>query len=1105
MGFNRLLIANRGEIAIRIAAAAAEIGLPTVAIHAEDDAGSLHCIRADAAVVLRGTGAAAYLDIAQIIAVARDQGCDVVHPGYGFLAENAQFAKACAEAGITFIGPAADVLALFADKASARRLAIDAGVPVIDGSDGEVTLAGAQAFFAALEPGAAMMIKAVAGGGGRGMRVVRAAGDIADAFAAASAEAQQAFGNGGLFVERFMAAARHIEIQIVADAHGQVGHLGERECSLQRRNQKLIEIAPAPGVTPVLRARIAQAAMRLAQGAGYRNIGTFEFLVDAAQLRDNPDDAAFYFMEANPRIQVEHTVTEEVTGIDLVQTQIALAGGASLAELGLSAPPARYNGYAIQMRINLETMDADGAARPSAGVIERYEMPSGRGIRVDGYGYAGYRAGLRYDSLLAKVIVHAPGDFPSALAKARRVIGQCRMSGVDTNIPFLRVMLDRPEIAAAAFDTRFVDREIDGLYLAAAAFASDGNAVTAHQPDHGPSTQLRWQPTPGRIIVNAPMQGLVTEVAVQEGDDVTQGDMLVILEAMKMVHPVTAPASGRITRLALAVGDIAADGAAIIEIDVEARLDAEVYKAEAEIDLDFIRPDLLEIEERRKLGLDSARSEAVARRHSRGHRTARENIADLCDDDSFVEYGALAIAAQSRRRSEDDLIRNTPADGIVTGTARINGALFGEGAGRCAVLAYDYMTLAGTQGHRTHAKMDRLFNIAERQRLPVVLFSEGGGGRPGDIDVQPVTGLDVASFRIFARMSGLVPLIGINAGRCFAGNAALLGCCDVIIATRDSSIGMSGPAMIEGGGLGVVHPDDVGPSAVQNANGVIDILVEDEAEAVRVAKQYLGYFQGRVATWEVHDQRHLRHALPEDRTRTYDVRALIALLADKDSVLELRRGFGLGVVTALARIEGRPVGIIANNPMHLGGAIDGPAADKIARFMQLLDAHDIPMLSLCDTPGFMVGPESEKTATVRRFGRVFTTAGGIDIPVMAIVLRKAYGLGAMSMLGGQSHVPNFTVSWPTGEFGGMGLEGAVRLGLRKELEAISDDDEREAYFRKQVAAAYRYGRAGNAASHFELDDVIDPADSRRWIIAGLEAGPARPLRSGKKRSHIDSW
>ncbi len=1103
MQFARLLIANRGEIAIRIAEAAAAAGMESVAVFAEDDGASLHRYRADRAVALSGTGAGAYLDAAQLVAVAQAEGCDAVHPGYGFLSEDPAFARACAQAGLTFVGPPPEALALFADKASARRLAEAVGVPVIEGSAEAVTVEEAETFLAALEPGAAMMIKAVAGGGGRGMRIVHERGAIAAAYVAASAEAESAFGNGALFVERFLPAARHVEIQVVADAAGTAMHLGERECSLQRRHQKLVEIAPCPGMTPALRERIADAALRLARAAGYRNIGTFEFLVDAAALAETPDDAPFWFMEANPRIQVEHTVTEAVTGVDLVQTQLAIAAGASLADVGLDTPP-RLSGFAIQARINLETMDAEGTARPAAGTIERYELPSGPGVRVDGYGYAGFAASPRYDGLLAKLIVHAPGPFGAALAKARRALAEARVTGVDTNIAFLRALLDRSELAEGAIDTRFVDRNLPALVAEASALGEARLAPLVARAPTAAGKAMPGEPAPGCVLVNAPMQGLLAELLVAEGTAVAAGETLAVVEAMKMMHPIEAPLAGVVRRIGMAAGAIVAEGEPMIEIALgEDSAVGEV--ATRTVDLDAVPQQLAELEARRALGRDAARGEAVAKRHAIGHRTARENIADLTDPGSFVEYGPLAIAAQTRRRSEEDLVRKTQADGIVTGTATVNAAHVGAEAGRCAVLAYDYMTLAGTQGHRTHHKMDRLLSLAERNRLPVVLFSEGGGGRPGDIDVQYVTGLQVASFQILARLSGLVPLIGINAGRCFAGNAALLGCCDVIIATRDSSIGMGGPAMIEGGGLGRYHPDEVGPAAVQVLNGVIDILVEDEAEAVAVARRYLGYFQGPLATWEAADQRLLRHALPEDRARSYDIRALIATLADADSVLEIRRGYGAGIVTALARIEGRPVGIIANNPLHLGGAIDAPAADKASRFFQLLDAHDIPLLSLCDTPGFMVGPESEKTAAVRRFARLFVTAAGMDIPVMTIVLRKAYGLGAMAMMAGQSQVPEFTIAWPAGEFGGMGLEGAIRLGLRKELEAIEDPERREAYFREQVATAYRWGRAANAASHFEIDDVIDPADSRRWICAALDAAATRPPRSGRKRAHIDTW
>jgi acetyl-CoA carboxylase carboxyltransferase component len=447
----------------------------------------------------------------------------------------------------------------------------------------------------------------------------------------------------------------------------------------------------------------------------------------------------------------------------------------------------------------------------------------------------------------------------------------------------------------------------------------------------------------------------------------------------------------------------------------------------------------------------------------------------------------------------------TPADGLVAGIGRVNGHLFDETRARCAVLAYDYTVLAGTQGLQNHRKKDRLFELAADWRLPVVFFTEGGGGRPGDTDSSGVAGLDCWAFNYWGRLSGLVPLVGVNSGRCFAGNAALLGCCDVVIATANSSIGMGGPAMIEGGGLGVFHPDEVGPMHVQVPNGVVDVAVADEAEAVRVAKQYLAYFQGPVAEWSCADQRLLRGIVPENRLRVYDVRRVVHGLADTGSVLELRRHFGLGMVTALARVEGRPIGIVGNDPAHLGGAIDRDGADKAARFMQLCDAFDLPILLLCDTPGMMVGPEAEKTALVRHVSRLFVVGANLTVPFFTIVLRKGYGLGAQAMAGGSFKAPLFTVAWPTGEFGGMGLEGAVKLGYRKELEAIEDPAKRKALFEEMVARMYEHGKAASYATYFELDDVIDPADSRRWIMTALRSVPPAAPRTGKKRPCVDTW
>jgi acetyl-CoA carboxylase carboxyltransferase component len=605
--------------------------------------------------------------------------------------------------------------------------------------------------------------------------------------------------------------------------------------------------------------------------------------------------------------------------------------------------------------------------------------------------------------------------------------------------------------------------------------------------------------------VRAPLIGTVVDVLVADGDTVRAGQAVVVLESMKMEHLVEAEASGVITAIAVGPGDtveidqplVWMAAADVVEVQVEAA---------AELDLDHIRPDLADVVERQARTHDEARPEAVARRRRTGQRTARENIADLCDPGSFVEYGSLVVAAQRRRRTIDDLIARTPTDGMVTGIGQVNGAQFPSERTRCVVMSYDYTVLAGTQGHFNHIKKDRMFTIAEQQRLPLVLFAEGGGGRPGDTDAPGVAGLDVMAFHLFGRLSGLVPLVGIVSGRCFAGNAALLGCCDVVIATEGATIGMGGPAMIEGGGLGVYDPDDVGPLSVQVPNGVVDVAVADEAEAVRVAKQYLSYFQGPLDDWSCADQRLLRHAIPDNRLRLYDVRAVIETLADTGSVLELRRGFGLGMVTALARIEGRPIGIVANNPAHLAGAVDSDAADKAARFLQLCDAHDVPILFLCDTPGIMVGPDAEKSGTVRHASRLFVTGASLTVPYMTVVLRKAYGLGAQTMAGGSFHAPLMTVSWPTGEFGGMGLEGAVRLGYRKELEAVADPDEREALFQEMVQQSYERGKALNMALHFEIDDVIDPADTRTRVMAALRAAPPPPPpRTGKKRPCIDTW
>lgn len=1134
MSVTKLLIANRGEVAIRIARAAADLGLPSVAVYSEDDARSLHTRISDEARMLPGTGAAAYLDTDMVIAAARETGCDAIHPGYGFLAERGDFARRCADAGLTFVGPDVAHLELFGDKAQARSAAVAASVPVIRGLDHPVTLDEARAFFASLGAGGAMIIKAVAGGGGRGTRSVSAAEELEPAYGRCRSEAAAAFGRPDVYVEEFIPRARHVEVQILGDSTGNVVHLGERECSVQRRFQKIIEIAPAPQLDDGLRGQIIDAAVRFARSVGYTNLGTFEFLVDVSGRAGRQP---FVFIEANARLQVEHTVTEAVTGIDLVQTQIRLAQGFSLAELGLDREGvARPRGYAIQARVNMETIGPDGSVMPAGGTLTAYEVPNGPGVRTDGFGYAGYRTSRSFDSLLAKVIVHSPSqDFAAAAGRASRALSEFRIEGVGSNISFLRAVLAHPDFVAGAVHTRWIDEHAaelaavaadqrsrvgsasrpaagDGGFAGARVKSRDPLALFAHdaqvKADQAVAEEREDAPDlagpDGSAGLASPIQGTVVAVNVVVGEVVRKGQQVAVVEAMKMEHVISAPHGGIVRGVTMAAGDVVREGYPIVFIQ-QADIAGGAIVANTQVDPDHIRPDLQEVYDRHALTLDEHRPGAVARRHKLGYRMARENIAQLVDPGSFKEYWPLVVARQHQRNSIEALRKNTPADGVVAGTCSINGTLFDETRSRAAVVHYDYTVLAGTQGHRNHYKQDRMFELAQRFRLPLVLFGEGGGGRPGEDYIGPRVAVDTHTFTTFSQLSGLVPLVAIVNGRTFAGNTALVACSDVIIATEGSTLGMGGPAMIEGGGLGIYTPEEVGPMAVQVPNGVVDILVKDEAAAVEVAKKYLSYFQGPITGWQAPDQRRLRHVIPENRLRLYDMRDIIETIADVGSVLQIREKFGVGLITAFIRVEGRPMGVVANNPHHLAGAVDSNGADKGARFLQLCDAFDIPVLSLIDCPGIMVGPEVERTALVRHCTRLFNVGANMTAPLFSVVVRKAYGLGAQAMCGAGTLVGFFAVAWPTAEFAGMNIEGAVKLGYRKELMAIDDPEARRLEFERMTGIAYDSAKAVNAAAGGGIDDVIDPADTRDWIASSLKRLPPVPARTAKKYPYIDPW
>lgn len=1092
-GQQTVLIANRGEIAIRICRAVAELGWRSVVVYSDDDAASLHTRAGDQAVALGASGAHAYLDIDRMIAVAGEHACTMVHPGYGFLSEREDFAQRCKDTGLIFVGPAPDTLRAFGNKAAARKLAAECDVPQPRGTGLLSTTDEARAFMTEVGESSAIMLKAVAGGGGRGLRIVREVADVAAAVERCRSEAKASFGDDRIYAEELIENARHIEVQLVGDGAGGLAIIGERECTLQRRQQKVLELAPSPGLSDEVRAELFRATLHIAERVNYKSLGTFEFLV-SKDVRSGKD--RIMFMEVNPRLQVEHTVTEEVAGVDLVQLQFRIAAGGRLDAESLP-DPMRPRGMAMQLRINMETMRSDGTASPSIGVLQGLELPSGPGVRVDTAAYVGYRNGVSFDSLLAKLIVHtASSDYPTLLRKAYRALCETKIDGIATNLQFLRNLLLNSDVAVNQVHTRFIDDRAAELLDAghethpAFHFSRPVAEATVQVERHAEGPV-------GSLPVATPTVCRIVEVNVQEGDQVAVGQPLVITESMKMEFVVEATFGGTVVAVAAKKGDALSEGAPLLFVVPNGVAVDESALKKDERDLDVIRDDLARVFDAHAKLDDAARPEAVARRRKTGQRTARENVSDLCDVASFREYGGLAVAARRSRKSFEELQTVSPADGLITGVGTINAEQFGPDKARCAILAYDYTVFAGTQGFMAHAKKRRIIRLATKWRLPIVMFAEGGGGRPGDTDDHGGLKLYNATFWGMARLNGEVPIIAIVSGRCFAGNAALVACADIVIAAEDASIGMGGPAMIEGGGLGIVPAEEVGPVSVQSRNGVVDVVVRDERAAVAVAKQFISYFQGSISTWECADQRQLRHIVPEAPRRAYDMREVIDTLADTGSVLELRPNFGVGMITALIRVEGRPIAVLANNPAHLAGAIDAEGADKAAQFASLVESLRLPFLTLCDTPGFMVGPEAEKVGLVRQSGKMFVNGSKMTVPQFTIVVRKAYGLGALAMVGGNSFERLFCVAWPTGHFGKMGLEGQVKLAYRKELAAIPDEASREARIQEMIAELHDRGSALNTAPYLSIDDVIDPMESRAWLLSALEI--ARQRDDGHQR------
>ena len=558
-----------------------------------------------------------------------------------------------------------------------------------------------------------------------------------------------------MYVEEYVKQARHVEVQILGDLHGGVAHLGERECSVQRRNQKVVEIAPAPGLPDSLRTQLIDAAVRFASKEGYTNLGTFEFLIDTTgQAPDSP----FVFIEANARLQVEHTVTEEVTGVDLVQTQIRLADGESLADLGLDEPQvATPRGYAIQARVNMETIAADGSVRPNAGTLSIYEAPNGPGVRTDGFGYAGYKTSTSFDSLLAKVIVHSgSSEFASAIVRMRRALSEFRISGVETNIPFLLNVLAHEDFAESRVITRWVDNNVGDLaeeqVKSRHRFVESQGAVDGHEVggfagarvdtsdplalfDHDAKVKSRGSGEvvadddvvvagpDGSVGMSSPIQGTIISIDVDQDDQVRAGQQVAVVEAMKMEHVIRSGIDGIVREITMSAGDVVRDGYPIVFIE-EADVDVDHIIENEQLDPDYIRPDLAENYRRHAFTLDENRPDAVAKRYERGYRMPRENIAQLMDEGSFKEYWPLIVARQHKRFDMETLRKTSPADGLIAGIGTINANLFDDIDARAMLVHYDYTVLAGTQGGRNHYKQDRMFELSERFRIPLVFFTD---------------------------------------------------------------------------------------------------------------------------------------------------------------------------------------------------------------------------------------------------------------------------------------------------------------------------------------------------------------------------------------------
>ena len=1111
---HRVLISNRGEIAIRIAKAAAALGMESVGVYAPVDALSLHTRSASQAKEIRNGAAenpvAAYLDAEAQVAIAKETGCDCVHPGYGFLAENAPFAERCADAGLAFVGPSPTVLALFGDKVRARALAQSLDIPVVPGSDGPVASAN-DASAAAERLGYPVMLKAAAGGGGRGMRLVESAADMAEAFERCQSEARAAFGDGALFVEKQVRRPRHIEVQILADGHGNVVHLHERDCSVQLRHQKVVETAPAPGLEDALRQRILADAIKLAKAAEYVNAGTVEFLVE-------PESDSHYFIECNPRIQVEHTVTEQVTGVDLVEAQFRIAAGASLESLGLGDQQAvgAPRGFAVQARV---------VAR-GTGSLSAYKEPSGPGIRVDACGYVGYAPPPQFDPLLAKVVCSSSsaGSFASAVDRTARALDEFHIGGVATNLGQLRAILGHPTVRTGDARTSLLAEEPallatvgDGAGNGALALMrqqATAMGVAASGGTATGTTAPALEVDSSQEAVACPMAGSVLEVRAQDGDRVSAGDTLLVVSAMKMESEVTAPCDGVVAAMqALSPGDTVDAGQVFAAI-----APAEGAKRHAASAEETWAPMLEDVATMQRLALErlapGSEDPGVVRQRSRGKLTCRERIDLLLDDGTFREVGSIAGFASYD--DEGAITAFTPAN-------HVGG--WGKIEGRSAIVCADDFTSRG--GHADGAigaKSGYLDRLALEMRTPSIRLldgSSGGGSVAAMVPAQKKEGESTAkessgaikagrprvaggggSFlpghlgsAMYTEQLATVPVVNMLLGSVVGIGAAkaVLGHFSVMV--RDiAQLFVAGPPVVQHAMGYDITKEDLGGWHIHCRNGSVDNLAEDEEEAAQLTRRFLSYLPSSVYETppvlpprsddppERRDEE-LFTLIPRKRTTTFDMRKAIRLMADKDSFFEVGPLWATDQITGFARFNGHPLGVIASNSQHAnGGALTADGCSKLTRHLDLCDLFHLPVLNLVDNPGFAVGLEHEITGTIRRGGEWMVAFSQVTVPIFTVVMRRSFGVAGNNYATPRSR-PSVRVAWPAADVGGIPPEGGIEAAYKRQLAEAEDPRA----LRDELMARIESARGPvGPLSKFQIEELVDPRDTRRLICEWLE-------------------